>query len=191
MIISISGRPGSGKSTVAKKLAEKLGYKRYYMGGLRRKEARKRGMTLAEYNRLGERDFSTDKEVDELVKRLGETEDNFIIEGRTAFHFIPHSFKIFLDVDEMEGARRIFNQLKKEGERRNERKDLDSFEDVLEANRERMRSDDFRYRKYYNLDIFKADNYDLYVDTTRMTQEEEFDYIYQEVLKRLNVDKKK
>jgi cytidylate kinase len=38
MIISLSGAPGSGKSTVAKKLAEELGWERYYMGGLRREK---------------------------------------------------------------------------------------------------------------------------------------------------------
>ena len=33
MIISISGTPGSGKSTVAKMLVEKLGLVRLYAGG--------------------------------------------------------------------------------------------------------------------------------------------------------------
>lgn len=56
----------------------------------------KRGMTLAEYNKLGETDPSTDIEVDEYQKKLGETEDNFIIEGRTSWHFIPHSLKFLL-----------------------------------------------------------------------------------------------
>ena len=41
MIISISGFPGSGKSTIAKLLAEKLKWPRYYMGGLRREAAKK------------------------------------------------------------------------------------------------------------------------------------------------------
>ena len=68
MIIALSGMPGSGKSTVAKQLAEKLGWPRYYIGGLRREAARKRGMTLEEYNKLGETDPATDKEVDEMQK---------------------------------------------------------------------------------------------------------------------------
>ena len=49
MIISFGGAHGSGKSTIAKKIAEKLSWPRYYMGGLRREAAQKRGMTLEEY----------------------------------------------------------------------------------------------------------------------------------------------
>ncbi|MDZ7799023.1 MAG: cytidylate kinase family protein [Patescibacteria group bacterium] len=186
MIISISGKPGSGKSTVAKKIAEKLNYERYYMGGLRRQAAREKGMTLAEYNRLGEKDFSTDKEVDEYLKKLGQKEDNFIIEGRTAFHFIPHSYKIFLDVEAEEGARRIFKDIKKGGAQRNEAKNLESLEDVLKANQERMRSDDFRYKKYYDLDIFNPKHYDLYLDTTNLSQKNEFKKVFEAVKRTIN-----
>mgnify|MGYP003822174167 FL=1 len=53
MIISLSGAGGSGKSTIAMKLADKLGWPRYYIGGLRREMAARRGLTLAEYNKLG------------------------------------------------------------------------------------------------------------------------------------------
>ncbi|MCX6797924.1 MAG: AAA family ATPase [Candidatus Falkowbacteria bacterium] len=60
MIISISGNHGSGKSTIAESLADKLNWPRYYMGGLRRAAAKKRGLTLAEYNKLGEVDPKTD-----------------------------------------------------------------------------------------------------------------------------------
>lgn len=184
MIISISGAPGSGKSTVAKKLAEKLGFPRYYMGGLRREKAREKGLTLEEYNKLGEKDFATDKEVDDFMKELGEKEDNFIIEGRTAFHFIPHSYKIFLDVDEKIGAKRIFSHLQTD-KSRNEAEGLNSAEDVLQANRERMRSDIKRYKKYYNLDVFDKGHYDLYLDTTEMSQEEEFKQIWQAIKQKL------
>ncbi len=39
MIITIAGMPGSGKTTVAKILADKLNLKRYSMGDLRGKMA--------------------------------------------------------------------------------------------------------------------------------------------------------
>ncbi|NUM42573.1 MAG: AAA family ATPase, partial [Leptospiraceae bacterium] len=102
MIISISGAHGSGKSTVAQMLAKKLFWPRYYIGGLRREAAKKRGLTLAEYNALGETDPTTDTEVDEYQRQLGLSSDNFIIEGRTSWYFIPHSFKVYLDVSEAE-----------------------------------------------------------------------------------------
>ncbi|HII15831.1 MAG TPA: AAA family ATPase, partial [Nanoarchaeota archaeon] len=39
MQITIGGVPGAGKSTVAKLIAEKLGYKSYSMGAIRREIA--------------------------------------------------------------------------------------------------------------------------------------------------------
>ncbi|MFH1364907.1 MAG: AAA family ATPase, partial [Candidatus Aenigmatarchaeota archaeon] len=89
MIISICGISGSGKSTISKLLAERLGYKHYSIGEIRRKMAVDRGMTLAELNKLGEKEDFTDKEVDKFQEELGKKEDNFVIDGRTSFHFIP------------------------------------------------------------------------------------------------------
>lgn len=170
MIITISGFPGSGKSTVAKILEKKLNLKRYYMGGLRREAARKRGMTLEELNKLGETDPSTDKIVDDLLVKLGKTEDNFIAEGRTAFYFIPNSIKFFLDIDLKEGARRTFEE-KKKGSDRNELITT-SVEEELELHKERIENDRKRYEKYYGFDCYDKKNYDFVIDTTNLTPEQ-------------------
>ncbi len=187
MIITISGSAGSGKSTIAKMLADKLNWPRYYIGGLRREKARARGMTLADYNKLGETDPKTDFEVDEYQKKLAQKEDNFIMEGRTSWYFIPHSFKIYLDVNENEGAKRIFNHLKI-GAKRNEAKSLNSQEDVLKSMRERVRSDTRRYKKYYNINAYDSNNYDYALDTTNLSINKVFNKVYKAVIK--NIDKK-
>jgi predicted cytidylate kinase len=169
---------GSGKSTVAKMLAEKLGWPRYYIGGLRREKARERGLTLAEYNRLGETDPATDFEVDEYQKKLGETEDNFIIEGRTSWHFIPHSLKIYLDVDKKIAAKRIFHDLQKSVDR-NEARKFDTEEAVLANILEREKSDRARYQKYYQYDVYDPSHYDFVLNTTNLTIEEAFEKIFE------------
>ena len=169
MIITISGFPGSGKSTVAKILAERLGFRRYYAGQVRREAAKKRGLTLDEFNRLGEKDISTDKLVDDVLSELGKKEDNIVVEGRTAFHFIPKSVKIFLDVRLEEGARRIFEE-KRRSNKRNE-KPTASVEEELKILKERMRSDTKRYKKYYGIDCFDKKNYDLVIDTSGIPAE--------------------
>jgi cytidylate kinase len=179
MIISFSGAPGAGKSTIAQKLAEKLNFPRYYIGGLRRQKAKERGMTLEEYNKLGESDPSTDLEVDKYQEELGKKEDNFIIEGRTSWHFIPHSLKIYLDVDSEEGAARIKKDLEKNDDR-NEG-EVKSLEDVKKSIERRMESDRKRYKKYFNIDVYNRDNYDIVVDTTHFSPEEAFEKVYQEV----------
>lgn len=173
MIISIGGNMGSGKSTLAKKLAETLGWPRYYMGGLRREAAAKKGLTLAEYNKLGEIDPQTDLEVDEYQKKLGETEDNFVIEGRTSWHFIPQSLKLYIDVSDDEGARRIF-----EAGRNGEDNSVKTLKDALISLKTRKESDRKRYLKYFGINTYDLNNYDHIIDSTKLTREEVFEKAY-------------
>jgi len=177
MIISLSGAHGSGKSTLAQRLAVTLGWPRYYMGGLRREAAAKRGLTLAEYNALGEKDPETDKEVDEYQRELGDKQDNFIIEGRTSWYFIPHSLKIYLDVDEDEGAVRVFGHLQQEN-KRNEGGQSDTVAAVKESLRKRLASDNLRYHQYYGIEVYNPKNYDFYINTTNLSSEEAFQQVY-------------
>ncbi|PIP34722.1 hypothetical protein COX68_02550 [Candidatus Falkowbacteria bacterium CG_4_10_14_0_2_um_filter_41_15] len=186
MIISLSGALGSGKSTLAQQLAAKLGWPRYYMGGLRREAAAKRGLTLAEYNKLGETDPQTDMEVDEYQKKLGETQDNFIIEGRTSWYFIPHSLKIYLHTNEEVAAKRIWKDIEEKGERQNEDKNMKNWQDVLASMYHRLQSDIDRYKQYYNIDVYDKNNYDYYLDTTDLTPDEALEKIYNFVKSRID-----
>ena len=170
LIISIGGRAGSGKSTVSRLLAKKLGFRHYSMGDLRRKMARERGMSLAEFNRLGEREDFTDREVDEFQKELGKKEGGFVIDGRTSFYFIPHSVKILLEADNRLRAERVFK----------DERQAEKFRSMEEAERgieERDRSDIKRYKKYYGIDVADRKNYGLIIDTTRLTEEQTVDKI--------------
>jgi CMP/dCMP kinase len=184
MIISISGAEGAGKSTIAKRLSEKLGWPRYYMGGISREKAREHGMTLEEYNKWGETDPRRDQEIDEYQEKLGKTQDNFVIEGRTSWYFIPHSLKIYLDVSFAEGARRIWGSLRVD-DSRNEGKNLHSYENVLASLKARRESDKTRYAKYYNFDAYNHRHYDFVLDTTDLNPDEVFEKVYEAVEKRL------
>ena len=53
-MITISGMLGSGKSTVAKILAQKLDYGYYSTGNAQREIAQKRGLTTLELNQLAD-----------------------------------------------------------------------------------------------------------------------------------------
>jgi cytidylate kinase len=174
MIISISGTAGSGKSTVAKRLAKALGWPYYGMGKLRREAALKKGLTLEEYNKLGEEDPTTDKDADLYQEELGKTQDNFIVEGRTSYYFIPQSFKVFITVDERTGAERVWSELQKENER-NEGKNLITIEDVLRSHEQRKESDMLRYKKYYGIEnAYNPANFDLVIDTTNLSPDQTF-----------------
>jgi len=174
MILSISGVPGSGKTSVAKILAKRLGVTFYSIGGLRGKMALERGMTIDELNKIGEIDATTDTPVDDYQRELGKTEDNFVIEGRLSWHFIPHSYKIFLQCELREAARRIYlaRHLKGSEERSDEPLSA-SVKDAEHDISARMASDDLRYKKYYGVNYRDPSQYDLILDTTAMHSAEE------------------
>ncbi len=166
MIVTISGLPGSGKSTIGKMLAKKLGYNFYSVGDLRGKMATERGLTIEELNKLGESEQWTDKEADDYQVALAKREDNFIIDGRISFHFIPQSFKIFLTVDTDVGATRVF------AHPRTDEKPASTIEELKTAMAARMQSDTLRYKKYYDITYPDPTAFDLVIDTSHLTPEE-------------------
>ena len=188
MVISFSGAPGSGKSTAAKELAKRLGWPRYYIGGILRDIAAQTGMTLAEITERGVTDFSVDREIDEYQQSLGNSEDNFVIEGRTSWYFIPRSVKIYLDCDLDEGVKRIHDELARENNR-NEGNGLKSIEDVKRTVLKRIESDKKRYGQYYGFDVYDPKNYDLCIDTTDLTREQTFARIMEFVGQKMNDQK--
>lgn len=166
MIITISGLPGSGKTTVGKLLAKKLGMRFYSIGDLRGRMAIERGLTIDQLNEIGMKEKWTDKEADEYQRKLGETEDDFVIESRLGFFFIPKSVKIFLDVDPRKAAERIFRDNRPDEKRKG------TIEEVASSIRKRMKNDVARYRKYYKVDFLDESQYDIIIDTTNLTPDQ-------------------
>ena len=165
MIITISGKPGSGKSTIAKIIADKIGMNNYSIGDIRGRMAVDRGITIDDLNKIGEKEEFTDKEVDEYQERLGKQEDNFVIDGRLSYHFISQSIKIFLDVNSDIGAKRIF-LTKREDEKKEK-----SVKELKKRLAKRIKSDHKRYNKYYDIDFEAKKNFDIVIDTSNISAE--------------------
>ncbi len=178
MIITIAGAIGSGKSTIAEMLSKKLNMPRYYMGSIMRDVAKQRHISFAELMELNKTDSSVDRDVDEYQAKLGKTQNNFIIEGRTSWYFIPHSLKIFLDVDETESARRIFND-QKNNLRSDETSMVNNLEEMVKSIKHRKQSEVERYEKYYGIDVYDYRNYDFVLDTTNLNIDEVFAKVYE------------
>lgn len=169
-IITIAGKPGSGKSTTAKLLAEKLGFDHFSSGDLFREIARTRGQNVKEANLHAEGETLHEENIDEMVDRrlreIGETQDNKVIDSRTAWHWIPDSFKVFLDLDLEVAADRIIKAMEVSdvsGER-NEHIPASAKEYAVELE-ERLASESRRYKSLYQIDPYILSNHDFIVDS--------------------------
>jgi len=173
MIITISGPGGSGKSTVAKKLTEKLNAERIYVGGIRREYAKQKGITLNELNELALTNPESDVEIDKTAanKARDLAKDKIVIvEGRTQFHFLPESLKFYVKCDLGESTKRIWEDIH-QNPFRNEKKP-NSIEELKQLIIEREKSDLARYKKYYNLNHKDESQYDHVIDTTNITADQ-------------------
>lgn len=165
MIITISGKAGSGKSTIAKILAKKLNYKHYSIGDLQRKLANELGLTIEKLGELEKTDKKYDHMMDQKTKDLGKNEDDFVIDSWLAPNFIPKAFKIFLDVD-------IDIAIKRRVKHHRDEEKFTSLKETKKSllNRQKVNRD--RWMQYYGYDFLDMKNYDLEIDTTNKTVEE-------------------
>lgn len=162
-IITIAGKPGSGKSTTANILAETLGYERFSAGKFLRDIAAAHGMSTEAASRMAIENPSVDHELDALTEKTGKERERIVVDGRLAFHFIPESFKVYLDLDLETAAKRIFG----EGDRaRRESGDLAASAEETETLLERrLASEQERYRSLYGIDPHDKAHFDLVLDT--------------------------
>lgn len=183
MIITITGKPCSGKGVASDLFEKKYNFKVLHAGEIFRSVAVERGIDILELNRL--RDTSIDKMVDDKIIEIGKTEknSNLVIDSRTAWHFIPDSFKVFIDVDSVEQVRRMKNS-----GRTNEIIDL-SDEDALKSCNERFDLENERYKSIYGFDNTNLSAYDFVINNTNLTIEETTDAIYNAYQKFINSKK--
>lgn len=172
MIITISGKAGSGKSTVARLISEQLKLRHYSIGDLMRAMANEKKMPLLELNKLAETDKSIDFELDEKLKELGKTKDNFVVDGRLTAFFIPDAdVRVFLETDDKVRAERILK------DKREQEKSNDVYE-MVEKIRKREESEKKRYNQYYGVDYSNNKLYNLVIDTTKMMP----DYVAKKII---------
>ncbi len=170
-IITIAGLPGSGKSTTAKKVAERLGYDHFSSGDLFRAIAAEHGLSVAELNLKADAagDDSIDFEVDEKLRKIGENGDTLVIDSRTAFHWIPSSFKVYLSLDPNIAAERVYKQIRVSGRASQTASNVEEVRLDIET---RKTSELARYGKLYGLDYTETAHYDLVLDSNGKSVEE-------------------
>lgn len=131
-----------------------------------REMAAERGMTILELSRSAEGGDTIDREIDARTVSLAEERDDFVMDARLGWHFVPDSVKVFLEVRPEVAAQRIYR-----AQRGAEHENV-SLGDTRRAIERRTESEATRYMTYYDLDYSDHSNYDLVVDTSDRSIEE-------------------
>lgn len=169
-IITIAGKPGSGKSTTAKLVAKNLEYDHFSSGDLFRAIAREQEQDVLAANVAAEKDATIDHLVDQRLREIGETESEKVIDSRTAWHWMPKSFKVYLALDFKVAAERILASMDDERIKAEHiPEDPAEYAKVLAS---RLESENKRYDTLYGINPSDESNYDLVVDTKLNTPEE-------------------
>jgi len=165
-IITISGKPGSGKSSTSDKVAELLGYTRYSAGEEARKYIKKNKITLAKFNKMAEDDHSIDQAIDEKLREFRDHQD-IVIDSRLGFYWIPESFKVYLDLNLDVATARIYKDIDMNEGRLKSGEVASSMGEVAQHVKNRLDNEKQRYRALYGINPYDLSHYDLVIDTSR------------------------
>ena len=159
ILITIDGRSGAGKGTLAEHIAEFMDIERYSAGDFFRNIASEKGLTVEELSEKADKD--TDLEVDKRTFQKGLSE-NCVIESRISCHVMGDysDLKIRLKADLDERSERVAS-----------REGL-SEEDARQRIIKRDRDNKERYRDYYGINMDDLTIYDLIIDNTELSIEE-------------------
>lgn len=174
MHISITGKLGSGKSTVCHLIRDRYGYEIFSTGAIQREIARSLGISTLELNIRMKTDHSLDDKIDETTTRLSRErrDEKLIFDSRMAWHFAENTFKIFLTVDPTVAAERVMANQRDAEER------YTSIEEARDKLVERSRVEQARFMQLYGVDYYDYNNYNLVVDSSARTPEEIVDIIW-------------
>ncbi|WP_280585772.1 (d)CMP kinase [Halorubrum sp. Boch-26] len=167
MLITVSGPPGSGKSTNAAGLADRLGVEHVSGGDIFREMAAEHDMTPVEFNEFAEEEPQFDRRLDGRLREIAATRDELVLESRLAgWLAADHAdFRFWFDAPLSVRAERIADR---------EGKPVDRARTETERREESERK---RYRELYGVDIDDLSIYDAAYNTARWGPERFLDVL--------------
>jgi cytidylate kinase len=119
-------------------------------------------MTTLELNQLMCSDRKYDKMIDDETARISREnkEKDIIFDSRLAWHFVEHSFKVFVSVSLDVAAERVMN------DQRGAEEKYSSVEEARKLLAQRAATEKVRYKDIYNLNYMDFTNYNLIIDST-------------------------
>ena len=154
MIITIGGLAGTGTTTLAEVLSEKLDIPYISAGFIFREMAAERGMSVLEFSEFAEGNDDIDKEIDKRQALKAKTAENLILEGRLSAFFVDNAdLRICLMTPFDVRSKRIAQREDK------------SVELAKEEIITREKSEALRYMEIHNIDISNMEIYDIIINT--------------------------
>ncbi len=168
MHITITGRLGSGKSTVAKLIAAQHNYTYYSTGTIMRDLAAELNMSICDYNKMIVNDPTEDRKIDDRTREvaIARRDEDMVFDSRMAWFFAPDTFKVYVTVDPAVAASRV-NIDPRPGEPNSEVEIYCELE-------ERSKVEQARFIKFYGegANYYDWNNYNLIIDSTTRTANE-------------------
>ena len=156
-IIAIGGPHGSGKSSVAKKLAEDLSMNYVSAGSVFREMAKNRNFTLKEFSEKVLNEPDIDKQIDKRTQELSQ-KDNTIVDAQLAAHFTPPDTVLKICISASPEIR-----WKRIAKRDNKSTDEAKLETLT-----REKSEQNRFLQLYNIDVWDTSCYDIIINSDRI-----------------------
>ena len=163
--ISLNGDLGSGKSTVGDLLTKKYALEKISIGDILRKMASDYNMDVTTFNKYMETHPEIDGLVDDKLKEYENIDGRYLFDSRLAWHFVPSSFKVYMQAKVETSAKRILNAGRQTEVYKSE-------EEAVKQILKRRESENLRYKTLYGVNITDMNNYDLVVQTDNKTPTE-------------------
>lgn len=162
-IVAIGGPHGSGKSSVAKRLAIELDMNYIAAGDVFRQIAKERGLTMEEMSKAIHTEPELDQQIDDRTKKLGSVE-NTIVDAQLAAHFTPKNAILKMSINASFEIRcgRIA------------KRENHSLEEATSETKTREKSERQRFLDLYNIDVSDETVYDVIINNDRMNEEETY-----------------
>ena len=158
-LITVAGQIGSGKTAVCREISGRTGWEIISAGGILRRMAIEKNMTVLEFNEYLKLHPEIDREVDQYLASFATSQKPLLIDSRLAWHFIPASIKLYLIVDPWVGAERVFTASRTD-------ENHISISAASSENLDRQKAERERYLNLYDIDCQNWRNYDYVLDTT-------------------------
>ena len=172
MILTISGKHGSGKSVIGKKIALALDIKYYSTGQAFRDLAKEMNMSLEEFTQYVENHPEIDQVLDKKIVDIAKKGD-IIIDSQLSGHLLQNiaDFKIMLKCP-------LETRVKRMADR-----DQTSYEEKIKETMVREKSEQERFKILYDINLEDNKIYDIIIETENLSIEEVLNKILEEIKK--------